>query len=142
MLAFMQLLWSIDRGMRTVSAEMHSKLGVTGPERLILRMVGRRPEISAGQLARLLRRHPSSLTGALDRLTRRGMLSSVVDPNDRRRVILTLTAAGRRVDRLETGTLEAAMRRTLARVPAGSLSTASRVLAVIAAGLTPDVGNP
>src|SRR5688572_9993607 len=98
-LAFMQLLWSIDRGMRVLSTEMHSRLGVTGPERLILRMVGHRPEISAGQLARLLHRHPSSLTGALDRLTRRGMLDCVVDSNDRRRLILTLTAAGRRVDR-------------------------------------------
>lgn len=134
-LAFMQQLWSVDRAMRAISAEMHTRLGVTGPERLILRMVGQCPELSAGQLARLLRRHPSSLTSALDRLARRGMIHSEVDPNDRRRVILTLTAAGRRLDHLKTGTVEAAMRRALSRVPTASLSVASRVLAVISAEL-------
>jgi DNA-binding MarR family transcriptional regulator len=134
-LSFMQQLWSVDRGMRVISAQMRSRLGVTGPERLILRMVGHRPAISAGQLARLLHRHPSSLTGALDRLTRRGMLRSVADPDDQRRVLLTLTPAGRRVDRLDTGTVEAAMRRALGRVPPRSLAAASRVLAMVSSEL-------
>ena len=134
-LAFMQQLWSIDRGMRAISADMREKLGVTGPERLILRMVGHCPGISAGQLARLLRRHPSSLTAALDRLIRRGMLKGTVDKSDRRRLILTLNAGGRRVNRLATGTVEAAMRRSLASISAEHVRLASRVLAVIEAEL-------
>lgn len=130
-LAFMQQLWSIDRGMRAISTEMRSRLGVTGPERLILRMVGYCPGISAGQLARLLRRHPSTLTGALDRLIRRRMLNGSVDEADRRRLILTLTPSGRRISRLNSGTVEAHMRQALSSVTRDHLEVASNVLAVI-----------
>lgn len=130
-LAFMQQLWSIDRGMRAISADMREKLGVTGPERLILRMVGHCPGISAGQLARLLRRHPSSLTSALDRLMRRGMLKGTADKSDRRRLVLTLSSCGRRLNKLDTGTVEAAMRRSLASISAENRKVAARVLAVI-----------
>lgn len=130
-LAFMQQLWSIDRSMRAISNEMRTRLGVTGPERLILRMVGHCPGISAGQLARLLRRHPSTLTGALDRLIRRRMLNGAVDKTDRRRLILTLTPSGRRINRLNSGTVEASMRQALSGVSRESLDVTSKVLAVI-----------
>lgn len=130
-LAFMQRLWSIDRSMRAISGEMRSRLGVTGPERLILRMVGQCPTISAGQLARLLRRHPSTLTGALDRLIRRRMLKGEVDAADRRRLILTLTPAGRQINRVNSGTVEAFMRRALSGISSQDLKTASEVLAAV-----------
>jgi hypothetical protein len=37
-LAFMRLLWAIDHGLRSVSKRMHSSIGLTGPQRLVLRI--------------------------------------------------------------------------------------------------------
>ena len=57
------------------------------------------------------------------------MLARHVDPGDRRRARFTLTAAGRRADREQKGTVEAAVRRALAKVPD---RTATQVRALLA----------
>jgi DNA-binding MarR family transcriptional regulator len=44
---------------------MIGEVGVTGPQRLVLRVVGLFPGMSAGELATVLRVHPSTLTGVL-----------------------------------------------------------------------------
>src|SRR5690606_29786655 len=67
-LDFMRLLWSIDHGLQTTSKRMEALLGITGLQRMVLRLVGRFPGISAGNLARILHVHPSTLTGVLKRL--------------------------------------------------------------------------
>jgi hypothetical protein len=67
-LQFMQLLWAIVHALQKTSKRMSAELGVTGPQRLVLRVVGLSPGISAGRLAAVLRLHPSALTGILQRL--------------------------------------------------------------------------
>ena len=131
-IAFMRLLWALDHGMRSVSKEMRANLGVTGPERLILRMAGLYTRLSPRDLSRLLHLHPSSLTPALERLVRRGLLARSTDPRDGRRAILELTIAGRRIDRLRAGTIEARVRRALASARR-EVAAASKVLATLAA---------
>ena len=74
-LEFMRLLWAIDHGLQRRSKRMAKTLGLTGPQRLVVRMLGRYPGISAGQLAQVLHLHPSTLTGILRRLERRGWLT-------------------------------------------------------------------
>ena len=132
-IAFMRLLWALDHGMRSVSKEMRANLGVTGPERLILRMVGLYTRLSPRDLSRLLHLHPSSLTPALERLVRRGLLARSTDPRDGRRAILELTIAGRRINRLRAGTIEARVRRALASARRSEVAVASKVLAALAA---------
>src|SRR5437763_8985496 len=56
---FMRLLWSIEHGLQRMSKRMENALGITGPQRLVLRVVGRFPDISARELAYLVRLHPS-----------------------------------------------------------------------------------
>ena len=63
----MRLLWAVDHGLQTRSKRMAVGLGITGPQRLVLRIVGRFPGISAGQLSRILHLDPSTLTGILRR---------------------------------------------------------------------------
>ena len=58
-LDFMRMLWSIDHGLQTTSKRMEATLGVTGLQRMVLRLVGRFPGISAGHLARILHVHVS-----------------------------------------------------------------------------------
>jgi DNA-binding MarR family transcriptional regulator len=139
-LEFMRLLWAVDHGLQSVSRRMAARLGVTGPQRLVIRMVGRYPEISPGDLAGILHVHPSTLTGVLRRLERRGLIERSADPGDRRRARLRLSDGGARLDDTRRGTVEAAVRRALERIPPRRLEAAASALRVLGAGLP--VGSP
>lgn len=140
-LDFMKLLWAVDHGLQSTSKRMEAKMGVTGPQRLVIRIVGRYPGISAGQLAEIMQLHPSTLTGVLKRLQERGIIERRVDPNDGRRALLGLTARGRELDSLRTGTVEAAVRQALKSVPRRKLDAAQDVLAAVAEALQPQEGD-
>jgi DNA-binding MarR family transcriptional regulator len=126
-LQFMQMLWALAHALDVRSKRMARTLGVTGPQRLVLRIIGQTPDATAGAIAKLLDLHASTLTGVLARLERRKLIVRRVDPADRRRVRFSLTAAGRRIDRARKGTVEHAVQRTLARSTAPSVA-ASRAL--------------
>jgi DNA-binding MarR family transcriptional regulator len=134
-LGFMRLLWSIDHGLQSLSKRMDTRIGVTGPQRLALRILGRFPGIPAGRLAEILKVHPSTLTGIIRRLEARGLVERRADATDRRRALLTLTAAGKRIDAQRQGTVEGAVRQALARLPAQKIAVAEEVLAAIGAEL-------
>ena len=136
-LEFMKQLWAVDHGLQTISKRLESQHGITGPQRLVVRIVGRTPGISAGSLAQILRMHPSTLTGILRRLETRGILTRKSDPNDARRALFALTARGRKVDMLKTGTVESAVRRVLAKQPSEA-SVAQKLLAALAQELESD----
>ena len=85
-LDFLRLLWSIEHSLQRTSKSMQASLGVTGPQRLVLLIVGRAPGISPGDLARIVRLHPSTITGVLQRLERKKLLVRKQDSRDSRRV--------------------------------------------------------
>jgi DNA-binding MarR family transcriptional regulator len=123
-LEFMRALWALDHALQSASKRMETQLGVTAPQRLVVRIVGRFPGISAGEVAEILHVHPSTLTGVLKRLEARGIVNRRADPTDARRALLALTARGRELDRLRSGTVEAVVRRVLQRLPSGSVRSA------------------
>jgi DNA-binding MarR family transcriptional regulator len=82
-LQFMQLLWAVAHGLERVSKRMSGEIGVTGPQRLVLRVAGLRPGLSAGDMASVLHVHPSTLTGIVQRLVDQGMLARETDPRHR-----------------------------------------------------------
>lgn len=131
-LQFMQLLWAVVHGLEKTSKRMAGDLGVTGPQRLALRVVGIFPGISAGDLAAILHVHPSTLTGVLQRLVAQQWLRRVDDPLDRRRAILRLTARGARVNAVRRGTVESAVADTLEGVTARDRAATKRVLGRLA----------
>jgi MarR family transcriptional regulator, organic hydroperoxide resistance regulator len=134
-LSFMQLLWKVVNGLERSSKGMAAELGVTGPQRLVLRVVGLFPGVSAGDLAAVLHVHPSTLTGVLKRLIAQRMLVRVADPADRRRAILRLAPGGARVNAKRRGTVEAAVAAALAEVRPDDRHAARRVLERLAAHL-------
>jgi DNA-binding MarR family transcriptional regulator len=134
-LDFMRLIWALDHGLQSLSKRMQNSIGLTGPQRVALRVLGRRPGISAGALAEVLRLHPSTLTGILHRLERRGLVRRTDDPEDRRRVHLALTPRGRRLDVPVPGTVESVVERVLARIPTARVRPAAELLATVAAAL-------
>lgn len=116
---------------------MQRNLGVTGQQRLVVKLVGQRPGISAGALADILHVHPSTLTGVLRNLVERGALERVRDPSDTRRALFRLTEEGRKLDAIRSGTVEARVRSALASIPQVEITVASRVLARLAGALAP-----
>ena len=136
-LAFMRLLWAVAHGLESTSKRMGAQLGVTGPQRLVLRLIGHYSRLSPGELADLLHVHPSSLTGVLGRLERSKLLERHRDPGDGRRAILLLTAKGRALNAKRSGTVEQSVGRALATLSPTTLAAAGQVLAAIARELEP-----
>jgi DNA-binding MarR family transcriptional regulator len=134
----MQLLWAVAHGVERVSKRMASTLGITGPQRLTLRVIGLVPDISAGELARILRIHPSTLTGILQKLVDRGWVARRVSRGDRRLAVLRLTGVGQAQNRDRRGTLEAAVKQALAACTSSERAAATRVLGRLAEHLDPD----
>lgn len=130
-LSFMRLLWSVDHELQSLSKRMESRLGITGPQRLVLRILGRLPGSSAGALASVLKTHPSTLTGVFRRLEERGFIQRTIDERDRRRVLFSLTAEGEAINAQRGGTVEASIRRALGRVSDEEREATSRLLGVI-----------
>lgn len=134
-LALMRLLWGVDHRLQAKSKRMASSLGVTGPQRLVIRFVGQFPDISAGHLAVLLCVHPSTLTGILQRLEQRAIVIRRRDRSDARRALFRLTAKGMALNRIRSGTVEAAVRRTLSKVNRDDVSAAETVFRTLHAEL-------
>ena len=124
----MRLLWAVDHGLQSVSKRMRQELGVTGPQRLVVRIVGKFPGIGAKELADILHVHPSTLTGVLRRLEERGLIARQPDPSDGRRALLNLTGLGNALNRTSSETVEARVRAALARQPGRRIEDARAVL--------------
>ena len=135
-LEFMRLLWGVNHALEASSKRMDAAIGVTGPQRLVIRIAGRFPGISAGRLARLMHVHPSTLTGILGRLVTRGLVRRDPDPNDARRALFSLTVKGRELDALRAGTVEARVRATLTRFPDARVAATQALLAAITEALS------
>jgi MarR family transcriptional regulator, organic hydroperoxide resistance regulator len=110
-LAFLRAIWALDHALQTRSKQMLRVLGVTGPQRFVIRLIGANPNCAAGEIAEAMQVHPSTLTGVLRRLERHGLVDRVVDKADRRRALFQLTAKGKVIDAHRAGTVEAAVRR-------------------------------
>ena len=139
-LDFMRLLWSVEHGLQRISKRMEAELAVTGPQRLVLRIIGQFPDISAGDLAHIVRLHPSTITGILQRLVARGMVERRRDPTDSRRARLRLKSRAVSLTRTSPGTVEKAVTQALSRVGAADVQGARRVLMEIARRLA-ESGN-
>jgi DNA-binding MarR family transcriptional regulator len=92
-------------------AAMHAKtLGISLNNWKIMRVIGFFGPLSATELGSRTSLDPDKITRAVDVLVQRGYVIRKDDEADRRRVVLTLSAKGRRVyDRIEmvAGTMEA-----------------------------------
>ena len=135
-LDFMRLLWSVEHGLQRMSKRMEAELSITGPQRLVLRIIGQFPDISAGDLAHVVRLHPSTITGILQRLVARGLIERRRDPDDNRRARLRVRSRAASLTRTSPGTVERAVTQALARVGVADVQAARRVLGEIARKLT------
>lgn len=135
-LDFLRLLWAVEHRLKSASKQMEQRLGVTGPQRLVLRIVQQFPGISAKELASVVQLHPSTLTGIIARLRRRGLLTCDRDFLDRRRMRLSVRSKSTARRQGATGaTVEAAVASALTRVPKRKVQYAKDVLLEVVASL-------
>jgi DNA-binding MarR family transcriptional regulator len=107
---------------------MRARLGVTGPQRLALRIITQVPGISSSGLAEVLQLHPSTLTGVLARLEARRLIVRRVNRHDRREGLLRVTPSGRALGRQMRGSIELAVDRVLRAARPGHVAAARRLL--------------
>jgi DNA-binding MarR family transcriptional regulator len=138
----MQLLWAVAHGLESASQRMRTTVGVTSPQRLVLRLIAHYGSSAPGDLAAVLHLDPSSLTGLLRRLEHAGLVRRIRHPEDGRRAILTLTARGRALNDRRVGTVEASVTRTLKRLSTAKIAVAREVLGELARELDAPVESP
>ena len=134
-LEFIRRIWAVDHELQRVSKRMVDRIGLTAPQRLAVRFIGRHSGVTLGRLAELLHLHAGTVTGITRRLEELGLVVQTRSEEDTRRRHLSLTAKGRQLNRRRKGTVEAAVRRTASAVTAKELAIAAAVMDVLAKNL-------
>jgi DNA-binding MarR family transcriptional regulator len=132
----LSILSPLHRAMRQVALSLEARfegLPAQGDEGHLLSFLASYSPTSCGELSRVFGLKPSTLTSMLDRLVARGLVTRDVDPEDRRSVLVTPTAAARRVAREIDRGARAFERGVRRRVSEDDLRGFQRVLDAIAA---------
>ena len=93
-----QVLVSLRQIIRAI--DLHSKKlervsGLTGPQLLVMQLIGTHGEVTSGVIAREVSLSQATVTSIIDRLERKGMLTRERSTHDKRKVLVSLTEAGR-----------------------------------------------
>jgi MarR family transcriptional regulator, organic hydroperoxide resistance regulator len=127
-LDFLRRIWRLNHAIERRSSHMQATLGVTAQQRMVIRCIGWQPGITAGALAELLSLDKGTLSAALRRLEERKLVKRVRHADDSRRVTLTLTARGRRLDVPAAESVEAVVEEFLAGAGRADVARGARVL--------------
>lgn len=118
----------IIRAVGLYSKELLRKRNLTTSQLATLRQLARRGALSAGDLARGISVSQATITGIVDRLESRGLVTRVRDMEDRRRVVIDLTEAGREVVATSPPPLHERFVVRLAELPTEEREEIARVL--------------
>ena len=124
--------WALNHAFERTSRRMAGRLGVTAPQRMLVRVIGRYPGIGPGDLAAVLHLDAGTISATLGRLEEARLVRRKQTRPDRRRVALGLTAKGRALDADDEQTIEGALARVLARAPTGDVAVLRSFLAAFA----------
>ena len=135
-LDFMRLVWAVDTGLKSLSGEVESIFGMSGPQRLVLRVLAKYAPLSAGELSEMLEMTRTTVNAHLRFLEEAGCLQRGTDPEDRRRTLISLTKRGAKLSEAYASTVEAAVRRVLSKVTGRTIDSAKLVLSTLAEELS------
>jgi len=93
----MAALRRIIRAIDLHSRSLVQRFGLTGPQLVVLKELIESSPRSVSELATAVNLSQATVTGILDRLDRKGMVSRVRDTDDKRRVMVSPTAAAESV---------------------------------------------
>lgn len=90
----MQNLRKVVKALEAYSRVVETRFGLTGPQLWVIWELGRHAPLALKDLAARMHMSPSTLVGVIDRLLAKGLVRREQDPEDRRRVCLSLSPEG------------------------------------------------
>ena len=93
MIALRKIIQAIDMN----SKKLVKRVGLTGPQLVILQEISRCGEVTAGEIARAVSLSQATVTGILERMEKRGHLARQRSDHDKRRVMVRITESGEKV---------------------------------------------
>jgi len=93
LVALRQIIRAIDLHSKRLERES----GLTGPQLLVMKAIVQTVSVTAGQIARDVNLSQATVTSILDRLERKAYLRRERSNEDKRKVLIHLTEAGRQV---------------------------------------------
>ncbi len=127
---------------KCASSERLVRMGISMAQLHILYTLQRHGEMPMSRLAEVLHVSLSNATGLIDRIEERGFIERTRVPEDRRVVVIRVTAAGRRmldeVDALSSDLL----RSVFARIGPAQVAGVGRAFAALRRGLEETTGAP
>ncbi len=91
MIALRKIIRTIDMN----SKKLVKRVGLTGPQLIILREIAAKNDISPGAIANAVSLSQATVTGILERMEKRKLLTRKRSENDKRRIMVRLTDLGR-----------------------------------------------
>jgi len=102
--------FDIEKSVGFLLAKAHQRLfarfrdllaphGITPPQFALLAFLWKRDGLSQTELAEKTEVDRTTLSGLIDRLAKQGLVNRCPHPNDRRACLVTLTAAGRKLEK-------------------------------------------
>ena len=88
-----KIIRAIDMG----SKQLIKRVGLTGPQLILLHEIAQSSEITAGEIAQAVSLSQATVTGILERLEKRGLLARKRSEQDKRRIMVSITEAGRQI---------------------------------------------
>lgn len=124
----------------TVQAERET--GLSGAQLFVLQQLAQAPAQSLNDLAERTRTHQSSVSVVVTRLVERGLVSRQRSPEDARRLVLSLTPAGRQLLARAPETVQSKLIRGLESLTPAALRQFCRALAHLTAAIGAPAGPP
>jgi DNA-binding MarR family transcriptional regulator len=93
MIALRKIMQAIELN----SKRLVKRVGLTGPQLVILQEVDRNGEVTAGEIARAVSLSQATVTGILERMEKRGLLARQRSDRDKRRIMVRITERGRQI---------------------------------------------
>jgi DNA-binding MarR family transcriptional regulator len=127
-----EALHRITRALDVHSRALLREHRLTGPQLAVLKTLARHGQAPIGMLARNTFLGAPTVTGVVDRLERQGWVTRVPSTEDRRQVLITITAAGKRLLARDPPLLLDAFRGNLLRLPESEQRHICQVLQQVA----------
>ena len=90
-------LRKIIRAIEMNSKKLFKRVGLTGPQLVILHEISRSEKITVGDIAQAVSLSQATVTGILERMENRGLLARERSSQDKRCIMVSISAAGKKI---------------------------------------------
>jgi MarR family transcriptional regulator, organic hydroperoxide resistance regulator len=136
-LEVLERLWGLDHGLDSASKRMLRDIGVSGPQRVVLRLLTLEGGMGPGELARRMHHHPATISSLLNRLEVAGYVERRHSTEDRRRSTVLVTRRGRALGQRTAGTIEEQIETVLRDLDPAQVDSCLAVLDTLVEALAP-----